>query len=88
MIILWGMIFYGPALAILFAIALILPRMLVGWYAFYAIAAIVIFVKIIDAHDDGALAGLGTFAFEVLAIGTVIVGLLVRCVVGEMRRPE
>ena len=80
--------FLRPILVALFAIALILPRMLVGWYAFYAIAAIVIFVKVIDAHDDGALAGLGTFVFEVLAIGTVIVGLLVRCVVGEMRRPE
>ena len=84
-----GALFFGPVLAALFAAVLMLPRMFLGWYAFYAIAAILIVVKVIDAHDDGAFAvGLGTFVFEVLAIGTVIVGLLVRCVVGEVRRPE
>jgi hypothetical protein len=88
MIFLWGALFFGPVLVALFAAALMLPRIFLGWYAFYAIAAIVIFVKIMDAHDDGPFAGLGTFVFEVLAIGAVIIGLLVRCVVGEVRRPE
>jgi hypothetical protein len=88
-IFLGGALFFGPILVALFAAALMLPRMFLGWYAFYAIAAILILVKVIDAHDDGAFAvGLGTFVFEVLAIGTVIIGLLVRCVVGEVRRPE
>jgi hypothetical protein len=88
MIFLEGVFFFGPILVALFAAALMLPRMFLGWYAFYAIAAILIFAKIMDAYEDAALSGLGTFVFEVLAIGTVIVGLLVRCVVGEVRRPE
>lgn len=87
-ILLTGVLFFGPILVALFAAALMLPRMYLGWYAFYAIAAILVFASLGDAHEDAALAGLGAFVFEVLAIGTVIVGLLVRCVVGEVRRPE
>ena len=87
-IFLGGVLFFGPVLVALFAAALMLPRMFLGWYAFYAIAAILVFANVRDAYEDAALTGLGTFVFEVLAIGTVIVGLFVRCVVGEVRRPE
>ena len=89
MIFLAGVLSFGPVLVALFAAALMLPRMFLGWFTFYAIAAILIVVKLVDAHDNGAFAvGLGTFVFEVLAIGTVIIGLLVRCVIGEVRRSE
>jgi hypothetical protein len=88
MILLAGVLFFGPPPVALFAAALILPRMFLGWYAFHAIAAILIFANHGDAHEDGALDGLGAFVFEVLAVGAVIVGLLARCVLGEMRRSE
>ena len=88
MIFLAGALFFGPVLVALFAAALMLPRMYLGWYAFYAVAAILMFANIMDAHEDAALTGLGTFVFEVLAIGAVIIGLLVRCVVGEVSRPD
>lgn len=88
MILLAGVLFFGPILVALFAAALILPRMFLGWYAVYAIAAILVFANLGDAHEDGALDGLEAFVFEVLAIGAVIVGLLARCVLGDVRRPE
>jgi hypothetical protein len=86
MIFLGGVLFFGPILVALFAAALMLPRGFLGWYAFLAIAAILVFANLGDAHEDAALDGLGAFVFEVLAIGTVTLGLLVRCVIGEVRR--
>jgi hypothetical protein len=83
-----GALFYGPILVALFAAALMLPRAFLGWYAVCTIAAILMFANYIDGYEDAALTGLGTFVFEVLAISTVIVGLLLRCVIGEVRRPE
>jgi hypothetical protein len=77
-----------PLLLALFAAALSVPRMLVGWYAFYAIAAILVFGDLGDAQEDGGLAGMGAFLFQVLAVGAVIVGLLTRCVLEAARRAE
>ena len=79
---------FGPILAALFAIALTLPRMFVGWYAFYAIAAILVFANLGDTHDEGLFAGLGTFLFKLLSVGAVIGGLLTRCVLEVVRRAE
>jgi hypothetical protein len=87
MIFLAGVLFFGPVLAALFAAALMLPRAFLGWYVVCTIAAIVMLDKYNNAHEDAALTGLGTFVFEVLAIGTVIVGLILRYVIGEVRRP-
>jgi hypothetical protein len=83
-----GALFFGPILVAMFAAALMLPRAFLGWYAVCTIAAILMLDNYADAYEDAALTGLGTFVFEVLAIGTVIVGLLLRCVIGEVRRSE
>lgn len=88
MILLAGVLFFGPVLVALLAAALMLPRAFLGWYAICTIAAILMLASYSDAYEDAALTGLGAFVFEVLAIGTVIVGLLLRCVIGEVRRPE
>ena len=74
----------APILLALFAAALAVPRILLGWYAFYAIAAILVFGDLGDAREDAGLTGLGAFLFQVL--GAAIVGLLTRCVLEVVRR--
>jgi hypothetical protein len=88
MLYLMAMFYFGPILVALSAAALMLPRSWLGWYAALAIATIIIFSDYSGGREDSPFAGLGAFVFSTMATCAVIVGLIARWLMGEVRPTE